>query len=212
MEDELIYDIKIYEWDKDSNRYSNRPRRINDSAYQYHIEWHREGIEFVQCPEGIIHHVDNRITDINVKSGIRVYWKELMRHEDSNEFFEFKPNADTPRYKIRVIKRTSSDWKDWCDKIPDNINTEVMWQLAEIEERKWSAQMPLNEIGSTSIELKSSLHPAINDPVRDLILATWQQRLEQRVVKAVLSDNPQSASEAVPHFKELVSREMMDTP
>ena len=67
MEDEMIFEIKIYEWDKDGSRYHRRPRRINDG--EYHIEWHRKGIEFKQCPEGNIHHPDGMIQDIHVMFG-----------------------------------------------------------------------------------------------------------------------------------------------
>lgn len=207
MEDEL-YDIKIYEWDDDNN--SNSPRRINDG--EYHIEWHRKGIKFKQCPEGNIHHSDGMIQKIYVMSGKLVLWDELMGTEYSNELFEYIPIAGTPRYKIRIKKRTVPKWIEWNKKVPNNINTEVMWQLAENEERKWSAQMPSNEIGSTLTELKSNLPPGIDDTVRDLILETWQQRLEQQVIKGLLSDDVNAVSELVPHFKKLIFRNLLPHP
>lgn len=190
MEDEMIYDIKIYEWGKDSYRYTMRPRRINDG--EYHIEWHRKGVEFKQCPEGNIHHPDGKIQDIRVMSGKLVLWDELMGIEHSNELFEFIPVTDTPRYEIRVIKNTILDWIEWITAVSNNINTEVMWQLAQIEEWKWSVQKPLNEIRNTVIELQNCLPKGIDDNIRDFILNTWKQRWVECAAQSMLSSETEN--------------------
>ena len=198
----MIYDIKIYEWGKNSSRYSSRPRRINDG--EYHIEWHRRGIEFRQCPEGNLHHHDGKIQAIHVKSGKLVPWDELIGTESSKELFEFIPIVDTPRYEIRVIKKTVLEWIKWNNnkEVPNNINTEVMWQIAQIEEWKWSPQMPLNEIRSTMIKLQNSLPKGIDDHVRDLILNTWKQRWVERAAQSMLSSETENqVSTAVNSFK-----------
>ena len=202
MEDEMIFDIKIYEWDKYGRNYTNRPRRIDDG--EYHIEWHRQGIEFKRCPDGIIHHTSDRIQDVHVMSGQLVSWGELTEPAGSNGLllFEFYPDANTPRYKILVIKRAPSEWIEWNTRVPDNINTEVMWQLAQIEEWKWKPQMPLNEIRNILIELQNSLPEGIDDSVRDLILNTWKQRWMERAAQSMLSsETGNQITAAVNSFK-----------
>ena len=116
--------------------------------------------------------------------------------------FEFYPDANTPRYKILVIKRAPSEWIEWNTRVPDNINTEVMWQLAQIEEWKWKPQMPLNEIRNILIELQNSLPEGIDDSVRDLILNTWKQRWMERAAQSMLSsETGNQITAAVNSFK-----------
>ncbi len=198
----MIYNIKIYDWDKFDSNHSERPRRIDDG--EYHIEWHRQGIEFKQCPDGIIRHNSGKIQDVLVKSGQLVSWGELMRNEDKKELFNFIPSdpANSPRYKILVLKRSLSVWIEWNTRVPDNINTEVMWQLAQIEERKWMPQMSLNEIRNILIEFQNSLPEGIDDDVRDLILNTWKQRWMERAAQSMLSsETGNQVTAAVNSFK-----------
>lgn len=197
------YDIKIYHSYDQDNRYS--PRRINENGY--HIEWQRAGILFLQCPDGKIHREDSGVEDIHVHSDMLIEWKKMMKPTDTTiKKFQIIDSNGTVHYVFRVIQRTFEEWLNWCNEVPGNYNLEVMFQIAEPYESKWNDETTFGEIIEICTKFGNDLPLGIDDIVRDLILETWQQRLEQRVIKGLLSDDVNAVSESVPHFKKLIFR------
>lgn len=200
MANEMIYDIKIYTSDDLLN--TVRPRRINENGY--HIEWHHEGILFVQCPNGKVQSVNGKIGDIDVESDMLVPWRNMMRDEDDNELFNFRQTDGTILYSIRVILRDADAWLELCTTIPNNINAEVMRQMAQILEWKCTLQLPTIEINDICEKLQKYLPAGFDDMFRDTFLDTWMQRLEERLAQDMLSKNGDKVSVAVESFKYLV--------
>jgi len=201
-----ILDIKIYHADDDGN--PNRPRRIQEG--EYHIEWHRTGIQFIKCPAGRIHSKNGIVGDIDVDSSIIVTWQQLMKPNSENEQFQFiQANGDI-LYVFRVIKREQQDWLDWCTKVPDNFNTEVLKQIAQIYEDKPFAQLSIKEIVKNRDYLEHLLPYGIDDSFCEIIREAWKQRLEERLIQDLLYADPNDdkgihkVSQAVGFIKELI--------
>lgn len=178
MENE-VFDIKIYHADDDRN--PNRPRRIREG--EYHIEWHRTGIQFKECPVGKIHSKSGIVGDVEVEPNKIVTWQKMMKPDSENEEFQYIQADGNILYVFRIIKRKPDDWLDWCTKVPDNFNEEVLWMIAQIyEDQSHSTTKEIRKINE-DLNKKVLLPLGINDSLRSIILEVWQRRLEESLVR-----------------------------
>ena len=195
-----LFDVVIYPYGQQTEY---DPRRICFDDYQ--IEWHRQGLQFVHCPKGMVHNQNNLCEDFSIASGDIIPWSQLINRER----YDIVPNEGKTLYSFRAFWRTLVDWERCCE-IPNNINAEVMWQLAQIEEWKWSPQMSQRDIKDTLYRLKDCMPMDISDEcdrVRDIVLNTWQKRWTERLSHDIMSPNQDVQSQisaAISSFKRLI--------
>ena len=170
----VFYDILIYVYGLDQPKES--PRRIVFGEYQ--IEWHREGIQFVKCPEGSMCNRGNPNDVIPIKAGNIVPWSRL----NDRDRYNVKPEGKDPVLVIRAFYRnTFEDWIRYCRSLPDNFNTEMMRYIARFYEDSFSKMLSSKDIENICQELQQCLPQGVDDATR--IVNTWKQRLEEKIVK-----------------------------
>lgn len=178
------------------------PRRINVGEYQ--IEWHRKGIQFLRCPEGWLCHQENSNNRIPIASGIIVPWNVLPNETK----YDITTLSGEKQYVIRIQFR--GDFKLWlerCIKMDHNVNKEMLWYIAEYYESKWKLTTSSQEIKMIYGELKSfseklkDLNTKVDDGILDLLLKTWQQRLEEQLIKDVFSDDEKTVMESIAYIR-----------
>ena len=191
----VVYDILIY--DPKEKQPPASPRRIVFDEYQ--IEWHREGIQFVKCPEGSMCNRGNPNDVIPIKAGDIVPWSRL----NDRERYDIKPENGEPVLVIRAFYRKDfKDWIQYCWVLPDNFNTEMMWYIARCFEDSFSKKLSIKNIENICQELQQSLSQGVDDTTRDLIVNTWERRLEEKIVKDLF--NEATIGDAKAHFKNLL--------
>lgn len=208
----VIHDIRIYHYDDYVLSDIQFPRRINEGACC--IEWHRKGIQFLHGLKGTLHLEKDDFADICVEPEKIVSWNSLLKYDGNREWFQFVQEDGTIPYKLMVIKREAEKWMELSISVPNNINSEVMWKIAEIYEEQWSFKTPTHEIIRICDEVLPQYLPmGIDDQVRDIILGTWRQRKEERIVQDLrssenLEESRQRIIDAVDCFKYLMIDEM----
>jgi DNA-binding transcriptional regulator GbsR (MarR family) len=81
-----------------------------------------------------------------------------------------------------------------------NANKELLWYIAECFEEKWN-QKPSAQNAKESIEKLKDLPSGIDDSFRELLLKTWQQRLEEQLIKDVFSDDEKTVIESIAYIR-----------
>lgn len=195
--EEKIIDIKIYQG---TSMEDLRPRRINEG--DCNIEWNRNGIEFKKCPNGIFCPKNVPESCFEIGNDTFVQWNKLIQNGEERIQYQLSIDGNV-RYTILVIKRTIEEWLKWNSRVSNNINTEVMWQLAQIEEWKWSPKMAQKDIKDSFDNLQNNLPQGVDDNVRKLILDTWKRRYISRLSKDMLYPS-EDVSPAVNAFKTLL--------
>lgn len=192
-----LFDIIFYSGSEPGN---NDPRRINDGDYQ--VEWHRKGIRFVRCPKGVIRKRGSSDDVAPVASGVFVPLEQFA----NNDYYDVVPNEGQVRCHFRIRYR---DYEKWLEKnsIPNNVNLEVLLQIAEVYEQRWVENPTLEETQACMDSLRQELPVGVDDDARNSILEVWRRRMESCLIKDLLSYDDKVAAKAVAPFRRIVMQE-----
>lgn len=189
-----FFDFLIYK----GTQPKHSPRRIVTDEYQ--IEWHRKGIHFVNCPEGWLRHQENPDICFPISSGKIVFWNQLT----DKSRYDVTSLSGEKEYVIRMFNRNDVEifLKGFKEVFNEEINAnkEIMWYIAECYEEKWS-QKPSAQNAKENIEKLKDLPYGIDDNFRELLLKTWQQRLEEQLIKDVFSDDEKTVMESIAYIR-----------
>lgn len=189
-----FFDFLIYK----GTQPKHSPRRIVTDEYQ--IEWHRKGIQFVNCPEGRLRYQENPEICFPISSGTIVSWNQLT----DKARYDVTTNSEEKKYVIRMFNRTDVEafLKGFKEVFNEEINAnkELLWYIAECFEEKWN-QKPSAQNAKESIEKLKDLPSGIDDNFRELLLKTWQQRLEEQLIKDVFSDDEKTVIESIAYIR-----------
>lgn len=198
----MIYDILIWPGSQDEQP-DNSPRCIKDNEYQ--IEWGRDGLRFVKCPKGKMSRTDVQGQSFAIETSTVIPWYQLEKYK----YYDITTENGEKRYCARVWWWSSvKDWLENCERFEENVNTEVMWKIAEIFEEKWDARITIKEVADICTWLEA-LFRGIDgtlDTLREKILGTWYQRLETRLTQDLLCPSEYSANETFEQFKRFIIR------
>lgn len=192
-----LFDIIFFSGSEPSN---SDPRRINDG--EYHVEWHRQGIQFVRCPKGVIRTKNTNIDVAPVASGTFVPLEKF----ENNAYYNVVPDEGQVRCHFRIRYR---DYEKWLENnnLPNNVNLEVLLQIAEIYEQRWADHPTLEESQSCMESLKRELPTGVEEDARNSILEVWNRRMESCLIKDLLSYDEKVAAKAVAPFRRIVMQE-----
>ncbi len=190
-----FFDFLIYK----GTQPKHSPRRIVTNEYQ--IEWHRKGIHFVNCPEGWLRLQENPDICFPISSGIIVFWNQLA----DKYRYDVTSLSGEKEYVIRMFNRNDVEiflkgFKEMFDK-EINANKELMWYIAECYEEKWN-QKSSTQIAKENLEKLKDLPLGIDDNFRELLLKTWQQRLEEHLYDDLLSNDEKLIMESIADLKD----------
>ncbi len=174
------------------------PRRIVTDEYQ--IEWHRKGIHFVNCPEGWLRQQENPDICFPISSGTIVLWNQLT----DKTRYDVTTNSGEKQYVIRMFNRTDVEvfLKGFKEVFNEGINAnkELMWYIAECYEEKWN-QKASSQSAKEIIDKLKDIPTGIDDSFRELLLKTWQQRLEEQLILDLYSDDEKLVLESIECLK-----------
>lgn len=189
-----FFDFLIYK----GTQPKHSPRRIVTDEYQ--IEWHRKGIHFVNCPKGWLRHQENPDICFPISSGKIVFWNQLT----DKSRYDVTSLSGEKEYVIRMFNRNDVEvfLKGFKEVFNEEINAnkEIMWYIAECYEEKW-CQKPSAQNAKENIEKLKDLPYGIDDNFRELLLKTWQQRLEEQLIKDVFSDDEKTVMESIAYIR-----------
>ena len=192
-----LFDIIFFSGSEPSN---SDPRRINDG--EYHVEWHRKGIQFVRCPKGVIRKKGSTDAVAHVASGTIVPLEQFA----NNDYYDIVPDDGPVQRHFRIRYR---DYEKWLEKnsIPNNVNMEVLLQIAEIYEHRWADHPTLEETKACMENLRQELPSGVDDDTRNSILEVWRRRMENCLIKDLLSYDDKVAAKAVAPFRRIVMQD-----
>ncbi len=190
-----FFDFLIYK----GTQPKHSPRRIVTDEYQ--IEWHRKGIHFVNCPEGWLRHQENLDICFPISSGKIVFWNQLT----DKSRYDVTSLSGEKEYVIRIFYRNDVEvfLKGFKEVFNEEINAnkELMWYIAECYEEKWN-QKSSTQIAKENLEKLKDLPLGIDDNFRELLLKTWQQRLEEHLYDDLLSNDEKLIMESIADLKD----------
>lgn len=189
-----FFDFLIYK----GTQPKHSPRRIVTDEYQ--IEWHRKGIQFVNCPEGRLRYQENPEICFPISSGTIVSWNQLT----DKARYDVTTNSEEKKYVIRMFNRTDVEafLKGFKEVFNEEINAnkELLWYIAECFEEKWN-QKPSAKLAKENIRKLKDLPFGIDDIFSELLLKTWQQRLEEQLILDLYSNDEKLVMESIECLK-----------
>lgn len=192
----LFFDILIYK----GVQPKRSPRRIVTD--EYHIEWHRKGIDFVKCPEGWLRHQDDPDICFQISSGKLILWNQLTHQAR----YDVTTLSGEKQYVIKMYNRNEDKDDAFLKGFKEsfngeiNANKEIMWYIAECYEEKWN-QKPSAQNAKENIEKLKDLPSGIDDNFRELLLKTWEQRLQEQLIKDLSSQDESIVMESIAYLK-----------
>lgn len=192
----LFFDFLIYK----GTQPRLSPRRIVTDEYQ--IEWHRKGIQFVKCPDGWLRHQENPDICFPISSGTIVLWDHLA----DEARYDVTTLSGEKQYVIRRFNREEKKEEKLLKGFKEvfdgkkNANKELMWFTAEYYEEKWN-QNPSSQNAKEIIDKLKVLPSDIDDSFRELLLKTWQQRLEEQLILDLYSNDEKLVLESIDCIK-----------
>lgn len=192
-----IYDFIIYK----EPQPKHSPRRITTEEYQ--IEWHRKGILFIKCPDGLMREEDKTNNSFTISSGTIIPWNQLV----DKARYDITTLAGEKQFVIRVYNRKSYDalLNGFNEIINEEINAnkELLIYIAEHFENRWQKN-PTTDEAKEILEILKGLPKGVDDSFCELLLKTWQQRLEEQLLKDMQSDDDRDVMEAICALKDYV--------
>lgn len=196
-----FYDFLIYK----EPQPKHSPRRINTDEYQ--IEWHRKGIFFKKCPQGLLCQQDNNSNCFEISSDTIILWNQLV----DKARYDVMTLTGEKQYTIRMFNRNGVDTllHGFNEIYDDNVNAnkEILWFIAEFFEDNWIQNASSKEAKETLNKL-IDLPKSVDDALCKQLIATWQQRLKEHLIKDLQSDDERIVIEAIADLKKIVTQDI----